>query len=206
MNKQLEFALKLAIALILPLLIVTAGGIFVYSSQGFFLSSDQGKATGSVSPSAMYYGITVLLALLYFTLRQGMKHLDWALILAGFIIYSIALNRLEGYSSHSVFVFVLPLVVFFIGMRYILCYVFLWPALRQIRLLSFSLIAAILFSLVFRLQFFLLKQQVESNFWQNRFLNGLMLFICLGFGLSLADYFILKLNPPPPPPPDLDED
>jgi hypothetical protein len=195
MNDAKHIPVKLFISIVVPLVIVTFGGFITYGSAGaFFFPATNQVSNEANGPAAIYYGLTLVVALMFFLMRQGYK--GYEMIATGIIslLYSLALQRMTPTVFRPIYLYIVPLLLFFFAMWLILKYIFLNKPMRQFRLLIFSILGAAGFTLAFKIQFLLLKQQTDSAFLQARFLSGLMLLIFMGFGLSLAEIIIIKLE------------
>lgn len=195
MNEAKYIPAKLAISLIVPLLIVTFGGLIVFGTfEAFFFPSAAQSAGETNGPAAIYYGLTFVIALMFFLMRQGYKTFEFIALGVLSLIYSISMQKLTPNVFRPIYLYFVPLLVFFLLMWLILKFIFLNKHLRQIRLLLFALAGSGAFTLAFKIQFILLRQLTSDTFIQSRFFSGLMLFICIGFGLSLAEFAILKME------------
>jgi len=145
-------------------------------------------------PAAIYYGLTLVVALMFFLMRQGYKWYEMIAMGVMSLIYSISMQKMTPTVFRPIYLYIVPLLLFFFAMWLILKYIFLNKKIRQARLIIFSVLGAAGFSLAFKVQFLLLRQQTDSSFLQSRFMSGLMLLIFIGFGLSLAEYIIIKLE------------
>lgn len=195
MNESRNIMIKLLIAVLVPLLIVTLGGLIIYQTfAAFFFPATETGIAESNGPALIYYSLTFVIAVMFFLLRQGYKGFEFIALGLMALVYSISMQKMTPVVHRPIYIYFLPLLAFFIMLRFILKYIFLNKSFRSARLLLFSLLSAAAFTITFWLQYVLLRQMTEANFLQARFISGLMLFIFLGFGLSLAEFFIIKIE------------
>jgi len=195
MNDAKHIPAKLFLSIVVPLVIVTFGGFITYGSAGAFFFPAAGQVSNEVNgPAAIYYGLTLVVALMFFLMRQGYKWYEMIAMGVMSLIYSISMQKMTPTVFRPIYLYIVPLLLFFFAMWLILKYIFLNKKIRQARLIIFSVLGAAGFSLAFKVQFLLLRQQTDSSFLQSRFMSGLMLLIFIGFGLSLAEYIIIKLE------------
>ncbi len=187
--------IKLLITVLVPLIIVTLGGLIIYQtfSAFFYPATETGNAEIN-GPALIYYSLTFVVAVMYFLLRQGYKGYEFIALGLMALVYSLSMQKLTPEIHRPIYIYFLPLLAFFLMMRFILRYIFLNKAFRSARLLLFSLLSAAAFTITFWLQYVLLRQMTEANFLQARFISGLMLFIFMGFGLSLAEFITIKIK------------
>jgi hypothetical protein len=195
MNEAKTIQARLFISLITPLLVVTLGGLIVYGSVSAFFFPAVNPAMGeSNAPAAVYYGLTLVVALMFFLMRQGYKWTEFIAIAVMSVVFSISMQKMSQVLIVPIYIYIIPILVFFLLMWLVLKFVFLNKHMRQLRLLIFSIFGSGAFTLAFKLLYMLLHQPTNGAFVQSRFMSGLMLFICMGFGLSLAELMILKLE------------
>ena len=195
MNDAKAIPVKLLISLAVPFLMVTLGGLIVYKTfAGFFFPDTSPGAVEVNGPAVIYYALTLVVALMFFVMRQGYKGYEFLTMGVISLVYSFSLQKLIPVSYRHLYLYFVPLIVFFGLMWPILKYFFLNPKIRATRLLIFSLLSALAFTVAFWLQFIMLGQVTDKVFLQSRFLSGLMLFIFMGFGLSIADFMIYKME------------
>jgi hypothetical protein len=142
----------------------------------------------------LYYGIGFLMAAIFYLLREFRSGYEFVAIGIISLIYSFALKNMKIVISSPIYVFLLPILLFFGCAWLIMKFIFLNRSFRQARLLMFTLLNSAAFGLAFYVQYLLLGQEVPAGFFQARFMSGLMLFIFLGFGLTIAEYLILKIE------------
>jgi hypothetical protein len=189
---------KLLISLLVPMLIVTLGGLLVYkTAEAFFFPSPVQVSTESNGPAVIYYALTLVIAMMFFLMRQKYKWYEIIAFSSLSLVYSLSLQRMTPGIHRPVYLYFIPLILLFILIWLILKYIFLNKRIRSMRLLLFSLLSSAAFTMAFGLQYAMLKQPVDSAFLQSRFFSGLMLFIFIGFGLSLAEFIIIRLENKP---------
>jgi hypothetical protein len=195
MNDSKQVFAKLVISLTVPLLIVTLGGLIVYKTFTAFFFPETIPGTAEVNgPAVIYYALTLVIALMFFLMRQGWKSYEFIAMGVMSLVYALSLQKLTPQIHRLLYLYFIPLLVFFLLMWLILKLIFLNKHVRGVRLLLFALLGSAAFTLTFRLQYVLLHQHVAGDFMQSRFMSGLMLFIFMGFGLSLADFMIMKME------------
>ncbi|MFB3844688.1 MAG: hypothetical protein ACE14O_02925 [Candidatus Cloacimonadaceae bacterium] len=195
MNGAKATLLKFAVSLLLPLIIVTLGGLLVYGSFNSFFFVDTSSEGAEVNgPAVIYYALTCVVALMYFFMRMKYTGYEFIALTVMSLIYSLSLQKLTPAIHRLLILYFLPLIVIFLLLWLILRFIIFNRSMRAIRLLLFALLGSGVFTLTFSLQMLLLHQQVTEEFLQGRFFSGLLLFVFMGFGLSLADDVILKLD------------
>jgi len=195
MNDAKLIPIKLLLSLIIPLIAVTIGGFIVYQSPSAFFFATQGQSGAeSNGPAVIYYALTLVIALMFFLMRQGYKGYEIVAFSLLTLVYSLSLKRMTPGVFRPIHIYIIPLLVFFFIVWLILKFIFLNKSIRVARLILFSILSSAAFALAFWIQYLLLSQQTADTFLQSRFLSGLMLFIFMGFGLSMAEFIIIKLE------------
>lgn len=193
MNEAKSITAKLFISIIIPLIIVTFGGLIVYQTPAaFFYPSVNQVNAESNGPAVTYYALTFVIALMFFLMRQGYKLYEFIAIGAISMIYSLSLKKMTPLVTRHLYLFFVPLLAFFLIAWLVMKYVFLNKHIRSMRLLLFALLNSAAFTFAFWLQYILLRLRTDNMFLQSRFVSGLMLFIFMGFGLSMAEFIIIK--------------
>lgn len=195
MNDQKKVLLNLAISVLIPLIAVTLGGLIVYGTPSLFFNSTLNPMNqASDAPAVMYYGLSFVLILMYFLMRQRFTGYEFVAYGLMSLAYSLTLKKHTPMVQNPLLAYMLPMLLFFTLSWVIMKYVFLNPKLRQIRLLIFAVLNAAAFSLAFYVQFLLLRQITAPDFLQTRFMSGIMLFIFLGFGFTVADFIMCRME------------
>ncbi len=195
MNESKLIPAKMFISLLIPLAVVTLGGFIVYKTPAaFFFAAEGQSSTETSGPAVIYYALTLVVALMFFLMRQKYRWYEVIAFSALSMVYSLSLKRMTPGIYRAIYMYFTPLMVLFILIWLILKYIFLNKSTRSMRLLLFSLLSSAAFTLAFWLQFTLLKLPTDGTFLQARFFSGLMLFIFMGFGLSLAEFIIIRLE------------
>jgi hypothetical protein len=198
MNEYKMIPIKLLISVIVPLMAVTLGGFIVYQTPSAFFFPSANQVTGeSNGPAVIYYALTLVIALMFFLMRQGYKWYEFITIGVLSVVYSLSLKGLTPQVFRPIYIYLVPLLVFFGVSWLIMKYIFLNKHLRQARLILFAILCSAAFTFAFWLQYIMLRQQMADSFIQSRFVSGLMLFIFMGVGLSQADFFIIRLEQKP---------
>ncbi len=185
---------RLIVSIAAPLLLVTLGGLIVYGSFSAFLSlGPQSKTTAANGPAVIYYGLAFVIALMFFLMREGYAGYEFIALGAVSLAFALSLQRTVPAAHRPLYAYLAPLLLFFLLMWPILKLIFLNPLVRAFRLVIFALFSAAAFSIAFWLMFLLLKLPVEPGFIQTKFFSGLLLFIFLGVGLSIAELVMRKM-------------
>lgn len=195
MNDAKLIPAKLIISLLIPLLAVTLVGIFVYGSAGAFFYAPEGQ-TGAESngPVVIYYALTLVIALMFFLLHQGYKGYEIVAFGLLTLVYSLSLKRMTPGVFRPIHIYMIPLLVFFFISWLVLKFIFFNRSVRMMRLILFSVLNATAFTLAFWIQHKFLHLPTDGVFLQSKFLSGLMLFIAMALGLSVAENIIIRLE------------
>ncbi|MFO7660841.1 MAG: hypothetical protein R6V77_08005 [Candidatus Cloacimonadaceae bacterium] len=195
MNDAKLIPAKLIISLLIPLLVVTLVGIFIYQSpSAFFYASEGAAATESNGPAVIYYALTLAIALMFFLMQQGYK--GYEIIAFGLLtlVYSLSLKRMTPGVFRPIHIYMIPLLVFFFVAWLVLKFIFFNRKVHAMRLILFSVLNSVAFTLAFWIQHQFLKLPTDGAFLQSRFVSGLMLFIAMGLGLSIAQNIMVRLD------------
>jgi len=195
MNDSKNIPAKLFISIVIPLIIVTFGGLIVYQTPAAFFFQVTGQSTAEGSgPAVIYYALTLVVALMFFLMRQQYKWYEIIALGVMSMVYSLSLKQMTPGVFRPIYVYIIPLLIFFLIVWAIMKYIFLNQKFRSFRLLLFAMLCSGAFTLAFWVQYTLIKLQMDSTFLQAKFFNGLMLFIFMGFGFTLAEFIIVKLE------------
>jgi hypothetical protein len=195
MNESKFIIVKLLLAIIIPFIAVTIGGFIVYQTPSAFFFSSGGQNTAeSNGPAVIYYSLTLVITLMFFLMKQKYRWYEVIAFLSLSMVYAISLKQLTPGVDRPLYLYFIPLVLMFALIWLILKYIFLNIRMRSMRLILFSLLSSAAFSLAFLLQYIMLKLPMDGIFMQSRFFSGLMLFIFMGFGLSMAELSMIKLD------------
>lgn len=195
MNDRILLFIRIAMSLIIPLIAVTIGGMIVYGNPSTFFCASPGatQQTGN-APAMVYYGITVVLSLMYILMKQSNKGYELILIAVISLVFGVLMQRIPHSVHRALYAFTIPILVFFGFAWLVLKYVFFNPPLRQVRLLLFTLLCACGYSVSMWLQYLLSKALIEPGFLQSRFISGVMLFVFLGLGFTMMELFMSRLE------------
>ncbi len=195
MNDAKLIPAKLLISLLIPLLVVTLVGIFVYQSpSAFFFAAEGSAAAESNGPAVIYYALTLVIALMFFLMLQGYKGYEIVAFGLLTLVYSLSLKRMTPGVFRPIHIYMIPLLAFFFIAWLVLKYIFFNRRVHAMRLILFSVLNSIAFTLAFWIQHRFLKLPTDGAFLQSRFVSGLMLFIAMGLGLSIAQNIIVRLE------------
>lgn len=198
MNDNKLIPIKLLISVLVPLVAVTLGGFIVYQTPSAFFFTSSGNTAGeSNGPAVIYYALTVVIALMFFLMRHGYQWYEFIAMGVMSLVYSLSLKKLTAHVFRPIYLYLIPLLVFFGIVWLIMKYIFLNKHMRQVRLILFAILCSAAFTLAFWLQYIMLRQQMADAFLQSRFVSGLMLFIFMGVGLSQAELLIVRLERKP---------
>lgn len=115
------------------------------------------------SPKALYYALIVLPILLAFGL------------------YALVARNI------SIFATLLPSIAFVLASYAMLRYIVYLPALARMRTLLMGLAGALLLSGYHAVISQLMGRDTSSHFWQENLMNGLVIYVFIAFGLSMAE-------------------
>ncbi len=193
MNEAKSITAKLIISIVVPLIIVTFGGLIIYQTPAAFFYPAVNQANAeSNGPAVTYYALTLVIALMFFFMRHGFKLYEVIAIGAMSVVYSLSLKRMTPGIFRPIYLFLVPILIFFLLAWLVMKYIFLNQHVRSIRLILFALLNSVAFTFAFWLQYIMIGYNVDNAFLQSRFVSGLMLFIFIGFGLSVAEFIIIK--------------
>jgi hypothetical protein len=195
MNESKLTAVKLFISLLVPLVAVTLGGFIVYQTPAAFFYAATGQATTETNgPVVIYYALTLVIALMLFLMRQRYKWTEIIAFLSLSLVFSLSMQKMTPGVFRPLYLYFIPLLIFFGISWLVLKYIFLNRRVRVMRLLIFSLAEAAAFAAAFELQYVMLKLPADSVFLQAKFVSGLMLFIFMGVGLAQAEYILARME------------
>jgi hypothetical protein len=178
-----RFKIQYLLILIFPL---------VTSWIGAMLSGMQSGPDG-ISLQQISLAIALLTGMMAMFIRylHGQWHYLIAIILSA-IYASVSLTLLNAPIS------ILPL--FLINLAYALLtilivrYIFYIKSVFRIRTILLGVTGALLFSAYLAAIYSLLTIELPPGFWNASFMYGLILYVFMGFGMSLADLVILQLE------------
>lgn len=152
---------------------------------------DQLPVREARAPGSLELGIYLALvcgavALLYHYLNRP---LAWIAVILLALAFALLFHKPTG----------LPLTGFFLinlvlgaMLTLLVKYLFFLKALVRWRMIITTMLGAGLIALYFRGLFWLTKTEFESGFWSAYFVNGILLFVFIAFGLSLADMLVQR--------------
>lgn len=180
MNK---FKFQYLLIVILPVL---------WSWIGSMLSGMQ-SGPGGLPLMYINFGAALLTGLMALFIRYlgGQWHYLIAVLIS--LIYAIlSLNLMHAPIS------LMPL--FLINLAYsvltilIVNYVFYIKTLFRFRTIIFGLVGGLIFSAYLAFLYRLLTVELPEGFWNTSFMYGLILYVFIGFGISMADLIILRMD------------
>ncbi len=169
--------------LILPVFLAIIGGYILTGNLANFM----GTGTQGVSQAELYFAISLLCAALAFSWRYLPVYFTWGIGLFLPVIFAVISYPQLG-SKVSFFILSIMNIVFAAGIWIILRFTFFFKKLIRMRTAAFAIAAAALFTAYMKGLYYLLQQPFPSGI----FINALLLFIFIGFGLSLADIIIIR--------------
>jgi len=184
--------IELILVVLLPIVISLLGGALIYSDfQEFLGFARQGSRL--VGAFEVYLGCSLLMALISLTYKHLELSYYWLSTLILSLLYAIYIDRntIHGLSMVRAFI---PLIVLGIGLTLIVVKIFYNNRLAKFRTLLLGLCSAILLTIFYAYLFYSMKVQIDSSFWLSRFVDNLILFVFIGFGMSLADLIVRKIE------------
>lgn len=178
-----RFKIQYLLILVFPLIASWIGSILAGMNSG---------ASG-LSFSQLSLGIAFVTG----TLAISLKYLTWPwhYLLAIVISALLALLSLQAIRAPiSIFPLFLLNLTYALLTLLALRYVFYIKFLFRIRTILFGVVGAILFSIYLAALYTLLTIELPSGFWNASFLYGLILYVFIGFAMSLADLVILQME------------
>ncbi len=169
-----------------PIVAAILGGLLFSGNFKNFMQEN-----GGISTAQLYLSISLLCGVLAFSRRCLPKSVVWAIIVFAPLLIAL-LTIIETGGSQSLIVTFLLNLAFTAGLWGILQLTFFSKNLLRIRTAAFALFASVLLTLYFRVLFAALSLPFLKSDWTAYFMNALFLFIFIGFGLSLADVFIIR--------------
>ncbi|MCB5261991.1 MAG: hypothetical protein LHW64_05435 [Candidatus Cloacimonetes bacterium] len=154
-----------------------------------------GMQSGPFGPPLMYIGLgaAFLTGLMALYIRYLGGHWHYLLAIVISLIYSALSFKMMGAPISIMSLFMINLV-FSILTILIVNYVFYIKTLFRFRTLLFGLAGALIFSAYLAFLYQLLTIELQDGFWNVSFMYGLILYVFIGFGLSMADLIILRLD------------
>ncbi len=180
MNK---FKIQYLLILILPL---------VWSWIGAMLSGAQ-SGPGGLSLMQISLGAGLLTGLMALFIRYlgGQWHYLIAIVIS--LIYAALSLRMMNAPISIIPLFLINLVNCVLTILLVRS-VFYIKALFRFRTIFFGLAGALIFSSYIAFLYQTLTIRLPEGFWNASFMYGLILYVFIGFGLSMADLIILRLD------------
>ncbi|MDD3536565.1 MAG: hypothetical protein PHC50_10530 [Candidatus Cloacimonetes bacterium] len=129
-----------------------------------------------------------LLALLY--KYCSARPLYYALILLP-IVLAFALYASLG-RHISIFATLLPSIAFVLVSYVMIRYIMYLPALMRMRPVLMGLVGAPVISSYYAALSQLMGREISSQLWQENLMNGLIIYVFISFGLSMAELIIVR--------------
>jgi len=169
-----------------PIVAAFLGGLLFSGNLKSFM-----QGNGGISTAQLFLGISLLCGVLAFSWRCLPKSVSWAFIVFSPLLIAV-LTVLKTGGSQSLIVTFLLNLAFTAGLWGVLQLTFFSKNMLKIRTAAFALFASVLLTLYFRILFATLGVPFLKTDWTVYFMNALFLFIFIGFGLSLADVYIIR--------------
>ncbi|MDD4224604.1 MAG: hypothetical protein PHD87_08485 [Candidatus Cloacimonetes bacterium] len=150
------------------------------------LPAREARAPGSLELGIYLALICGAVALLYHYLRS---QLAWIAVILLALVFALLYHSRIGLPLTQFFLLALGLGVL---LALLVKFIFFHRSLIRWRMIVTSLLGAGLIALFFRGLFWLTRTPFESGFWSGFYVNGLLLFVFISFGLSLADLIIQR--------------
>lgn len=173
------------ILLVLPVALAMIGGYILTGDLQNFM----GPAGKGISQAELFFAISFLCASLAFSWRYLPSFATWGVLLFFPLVFAVISFPQLGKKISFIILSILN-IAFAAGILLILRYTFFYKKLIKMRTAAFSIGAAALLTAYMKMLYILLKQAFPSS----TFINALFLFIFIGFGLSLADIIILRME------------
>lgn len=210
------FGIQVLLALILPILITFIALSMFYDSGAVRdsrtstsntssfeqLHQDAVRIGGSETPlpAAKPKGIGNLEVGIVLALVMGLAamlghYLKTSLVWLAVLVVSMAASLLgAGIVGLRLTYFFLPNLVLAILLTLIVRYVFFNPAMLRIRLIVTSALSALSLALYYRVLHLITGTPFPASDWQAKGVNGLIVFVFITFGLSVADLVIVNME------------
>ena len=206
-----HFKWIMLVAVLFPLMVSYVGYVLFYSSEERQAPSasttlEQGAAGEPVlvgkseaapplqkTESLIYKDLLLYVALLGGTTALLWHYLKTNLAWAAVILLPLGFSLLYlNRFALTLTAFYLANAAFAVGLALLVKYVFFHPALIRWRMIVFSLLGAALLTLFLRTLYVLTKTVFLPGQWTQIYVPGLILFIFVSFGMSLADMLIVR--------------
>jgi len=172
--------------LVMPIAFAFLGGVLLISNLNSMVAP---AVRQGISQAQFYLAISTLTGALAFSWRYLARPYTWAVMLFLPVIFALAVyGQLGGRISFSLLS--LLNIAFSAGMMFILRYTFFTRSITRIRTSAFAIASALLLTLYFK-AIYLITKLPESP---GVFVNALFLFVFIGFGLSLADIMLIRME------------
>ena len=171
--------------LALPVVLAMLGGYFLTGNLQNFM----GAAAKGISQAELFFAISFLCASLAFSWRHLPSFVTWGVVLFFPLVFTVIAFPQLGEKVDFIILSLMN-IVFAAGVLLILRITFFYKKLIRMRTALFSIAAAALLTAYMKVLYTLLKQSFPSS----TFINALFLFIFIGFGLSLADIIIIRME------------
>jgi hypothetical protein len=177
MKQEQLIAYSLILFIVIPILITSLGGILILGGVSVFF------------PYAKFlYSLTVSLALLLFIRKNFHMRFAWTYVLFISLLHTFSLRHSYMFRDINLALDFVLIITFFVGIMLCIHYIFLNKNLRSIRTLLFSLMGAVVFTIVFALLLHLAGREIyDYKTFLSDFSMGFMLFATIGIGFLLTD-------------------
>ena len=172
--------------LIMPIALAFLGGVLLISNLNSMIAP---AVRQGISQAQFYLAISALTGALAFSWRYLARPYTWAIMLFLPVLFALVVYRqLGGRISFSLLS--LLNIAFAAGIMVILRFTFFTRSITRIRTSAFAITSALLLTLYFKAIYLVTKLPESPGI----FVNALFLFVFIGFGLSLADIMLLRLE------------
>ncbi len=152
------------------------------------LPSRETRTPGSLELNVYLALICGFVALLYQYLKSP---LAWSAVILLALGFALIYHNQIGFPLTQFFLINLGLGAL---LTLLIKFLFFHKALLRFRMIVTSLVGAGLIALYYRGLFWLTNSTFEPGYWSGFFVNGLLLFVFIAFGLSLADMIIQRAD------------
>lgn len=179
MKQEQLISYSLLLLIVIPLIVTTLGGMIVLSSPVIFYRY-----------AKFLYGLTISLGLLLFVLKNFRTYFAVYFIFAISVIESFFAKKGFLFNELHPFLGWVLIFVFYLGIGACIKYIFLSKSLRAVRTLLFSVMGAVVFTVVFIALQMLVHHQLHKTMLFSDFSMGFMLFAIIGIGFLFSDMII----------------
>lgn len=154
-----------------------------------------GMQGGSIGPSLLHIslGAALLTGLMALFVRYLAGQWQYLIAVAASLLYAGLSLRVMN-APISILPLFLVNLVYSVLTILILKFVFYIKTIFRFRTILFGVAGALIFSVYLAFLYQLLTIQLPEGFWNATFMYGLIIYVFIGFGMSMADLIILRLD------------